>query len=50
MEIKDGKIIKATRDELHRIWLDKLDMIMSFTEYLRNMQKLGVEVTNNDDD
>lgn len=44
MEIKDGKIIKATRVELYEIWLDRFEMLIPFSEYLERMMNVGVEV------
>ena len=45
MEIKDGKIVKATEDELFSHYLLRdLDDIMSFDEYLIRCEDLGTVI------
>ena len=45
MDIKDGKITKATQRELYRIWRDTYYLEdMTFSEYLYSMKKAGTEI------
>ena len=44
MEIKDGKIIKATNAELHKYWLEHWWELMSYTDYKNKCIELGTEV------
>lgn len=47
MTIEDGKIIKATDDELFKHWLENWSDFYSYTEYKYRMIKKGVEIVDN---
>lgn len=49
MEIKDGKIIEATDDELYGFWLTHWSDIYSYTEYKDKIKALGTKVIENGD-
>lgn len=44
MEIKKGKIVKATDSELYKYWLRQYSDIMSYTDYKNKMINLGVTI------
>lgn len=45
MTIKDGKIKRATEDELFSVYLKRcFDDIMSFGDYKKRCQDLGTEI------
>lgn len=44
MEIKKGKIVKATDGELYKYWLRQYSDIMSYTDYKNKMINLGVTI------
>lgn len=45
MKIKDNIIISATKDELYDYYLKRdYDDVMSFTDFIKNMELSGVEV------
>ena len=45
MIIKDGKIVKATEEELYSHYLRRgFDDIMSFSEYMNRCSELGAEI------
>lgn len=49
MEIKDGKIVKATNIELYEYWLKSgWSDIYSYTEYKNKVKQLGTKVIEND--
>lgn len=48
MEIKDGKIIRATENELFNYWLIRFDDVMPFSEYKERCIELGTEVIQNE--
>ena len=51
MEIKDNKIIRATKNELFEIYLDRgFDDIMSFEDYVRNMVRHGCELVDDEEE
>lgn len=46
MKIENGKILEATKRELFQRWLDdKWADFMPFEEYLFNMERAGVKIT-----
>lgn len=49
MEIKDGKIVKATNIELYEYWLTSgWSDIYSYTEYKNKIKELGTKVIEDD--
>jgi len=45
MEIKNGKIIKATEVELFKYYIEReYEDILSFPDYLDRMKNIGVEI------
>ena len=45
MEIKNGKIIKATEAELFKYYIEReYEDILSFPDYLGKMKNVGVEI------
>ena len=45
MDIKNGKIVKATQHEMYRYWLEQgWDEIMSFPDYLERCVEHGTEI------
>ena len=45
MTVKNGKIVKATEDELFKYYLKRgFDDIMSFTEYRNRCIELGTQI------
>lgn len=49
MEVKNGKIIKATDLELYSFWLTNWSDIYSYTDYKNQCIQIGVEVTDDND-
>lgn len=45
MEIKFGKIVKATNAELYKYWLDNWSDFYDYTDYKRRVIGLGTIVT-----
>lgn len=45
MVIKDGRILKATEEELHIYWLRNWDDIMSWPDYFWGCVAAGTEIT-----
>ena len=51
MEIKGGKIVKATNIELYKYWLKSgWSDIYSYTEYKNKVRELGTKVIEDDRD
>lgn len=51
MTIKNGKIAKATEDELFSVYLKRgFDDVMSFTDYKQRCVELGTEIVGDGDD
>lgn len=45
MTVKDGKIVKATEEELYSHYLKRgFDDIMSFSEYMNRCSELGTKI------
>ena len=44
MKIIDNKIVEATPLELYKYWLHHWSDVMSYSEYLRRMKKIGVKI------
>lgn len=48
MKIENGKILEATSAEIYTLYLDReMDNVMSFDEYVMNLEALGVTINNN---
>lgn len=45
MEVRNGKIVKATSQELFEYWLKQWSDLLPYDEYKRRVMDAGTEVT-----
>ena len=49
MEIKYGKIVKATNEELYKFWLEHWSDFLPYNEYKTRYIELGTKVVDEND-
>ena len=44
MIVENNKIIEATEDEMYTYWLKRWSDVISFTDYIRKVEKNGTKI------